>query len=1057
MIKALIDVSLKNRFLVMVATLMVVAAGFWAMKTMPLDAIPDLSDVQVIVFTEYPGQAPQVVEDQVTYPLTTAMLAVPYAKVVRGYSFFGLSFVYIIFEDGTDMYWARSRVLEYLNYVSGRLPDGVTPTLGPDATGVGWIYEYALVDKTGRHDLSQLRSIQDWYLRYPLQTVPGVSEVASVGGFVKQYQVEVDPNALLAYNIPLSKVRMAIMRSNKDVGGRLIEMAETEYMVRGLGYIKSIEDINNIPVSVDAHGTPIRLRDVANVKLGPELRRGLVDLNGEGEVAGGVVIMRFGENALSTIEGVRAKLEELKKGLPEGVEIVPVYDRGDLIERAVDNLKEKLLEEFIVVSLICMLFLLHARSALVAIIALPIGILIAFLAMRWMGVDANIMSLGGIAITIGAMVDGAIVLIENAHKHLERAGDEKGEALTIPERWEAVAAAAKEVGPALFFSLLIITVSYVAIFSLQGQEGRLFSPLAFTSTFSMAAAALLAVTLVPVLMGWFIRGKIMPEAKNPVNRFLHFIHAPALLLTLRWRKLTVLVALILLAVTVYPTTRLGSEFMPPLDEGDILYMPTSFPGLSITKAKEMLQQTDKILSTFPEVHHVFGKVGRAETATDPAPLSMMETILRLKPRSEWPNPDKTTKELIAELDAAIRFPGLANSWSPPIKTRIDMLSTGIKTPIGIKVSGPDLDVLQKVSTDIEMAMKTIPDTLSAFGDRAVGGYFIDFDINREEAARYGLTVGDIQDVIMTAIGGVNVTYTVEGLERYPVNLRYPRELRDSPEALRRVLIPTPTGAQIPISQVADIRLNRGAPVIKSEDARPNAWIYVDIKTSDIGGFVAEAKRVLAEQVDIPPGYTVTWSGQFEFMERAAKRLRIVIPSVLLVIFLLLYFNFGNITAPLVVMLSIPFALVGGIWLVYFYGFNLSVAVAVGFIALAGVAAEIGVLVLTFINESIQALRFRKAREEGVGARAVRLTSADIQTAVFEGTSERVRPITMTATAVIAGLIPIMIGTGTGSEVMQRIAAPMVGGMLTTTLLSLLVLPVIYNMVLQWQEKHRKIQ
>ncbi|HFQ92051.1 MAG TPA: efflux RND transporter permease subunit, partial [Chromatiales bacterium] len=688
MIKALIDVSLKNRFLVMVATLMVVAAGFWAVKTMPLDALPDLSDVQVIVFTEYPGQAPQVVEDQVTYPLTTAMLAVPYANVVRGYSFFGLSFVYIIFEDGTDMYWARSRVLEYLNYVSGRLPEGVTPTLGPDATGVGWIYEYALVDRTGRHDLAQLRSIQDWYLRYPLQTVSGVSEVASVGGFVKQYQVEVDPNALQAYNIPLSKVRMAIMRSNKDVGGRLIEMAETEYMVRGLGYIKSIDDINNIPVSVDAHGTPIRLRDVANVKLGPELRRGLVDLNGEGEVAGGVVIMRFGENALSTIEGVRAKLEELKKGLPEGVEIVTVYDRGDLIERAVDNLKEKLLEEFIVVSLICMLFLLHARSALVAIIALPIGILIAFLAMRWMGVDANIMSLGGIAITIGAMVDGAIVLIENAHKHLERAADEKGEALTIPERWEAVAAASKEVGPALFFSLLIITVSYVAIFSLQGQEGRLFSPLAFTSTFSMAAAALLAVTLVPVLMGWFIRGKIMPEAKNPVNRFLHFIHAPVLLLTLRWRKITLLVALALLAVTVYPTTRLGSEFMPPLDEGDILYMPTSFPGLSITKAKEMLQQTDKILSTFPEVHHVFGKVGRAETATDPAPLSMMETILRLKPREEWPDPEKTTQELIAELDAAIRFPGLANSWSPPIKTRIDMLSTGIKTPIGIKVSGP---------------------------------------------------------------------------------------------------------------------------------------------------------------------------------------------------------------------------------------------------------------------------------------------------------------------------------------------------------------------------------
>ncbi len=1056
MIKAIIDASLRNRFLVLIVTALVVAAGLWAVRTMPLDAIPDLSDVQVIVFTEYPGQAPQVVEDQVTYPLTTAMLAVPYAKVVRGYSFFGLSFVYIIFEDGTDLYWARSRVLESLNYVSGRLPAGVTPTLGPDATGVGWIYEYALVDRSGRHDLAQLRSIQDWYLRYPLQTVPGVAEVASVGGYVKQYQVEVDPNALLAYNIPLSKVRMAIKRSNNDVGGRLIEMSETEYMVRGRGYIQSIEDLKVIPVGVDAHGTPIRLEDVATVKLGPELRRGVAELNGEGEVVGGVVVMRFGENALATIRGVRAKLEELKAGLPEGVEIVTVYDRGDLIERAVANLRDKLIEEFIVVSIICMIFLLHARSALVAIVALPVGVLIAFIAMRWQGINANIMSLGGIAITIGAMVDGAIVLIENAHKHLERAGKAAGGPLTPMQRWAAIAEAAKEVGPALFFSLLIITVSYVAIFTLQGQEGRLFSPLAFTSTYSMAAAALLAVTLVPVLMGLFIRGKILPEARNPVNRILHWLHSPVLRLTMRWRMITITLALLLLGATVYPLSKLGSEFMPPLDEGDILYMPTTFPGISITKAKELLQQTDKILRTFPEVETVFGKVGRAETATDSAPLSMIETIIRLKPRDQRPDPDKTTKELMAEMDQAIRFPGLANAWTMPIKTRIDMLSTGIKTPIGIKVSGPDLNVLQELSTAIERAMKTLPETLSAFGDRAVGGYFLDFDIDRAAAARYGLTVGDVQDVIMSAVGGMNITYTVEGLERYPVNLRYPRELRDSPEELRRVLIPTPTGAQIPLSQVATLTLRRGAPVIKSEDARPNAWIYVDIKTSDIGGFVAKAKQVLAEQVEIPPGYTVTWSGQFEFMERAAQRLRIVIPATLLMIFLLLYFNFRNVTAPLVVMLSIPFALIGGIWLVYFYGFNLSVAVAVGFIALAGVAAEIGVLVLTFINEAIQNLRHERARSEGLSVERVRLSSADISQAVFQGTSERVRPITMTATAVIAGLIPIMLGGGTGSEVMQRIAAPMVGGMITTTLLSLVVLPVIYGLILQWQERRRQI-
>ncbi|MCF6354696.1 MAG: CusA/CzcA family heavy metal efflux RND transporter [Candidatus Polarisedimenticolaceae bacterium] len=1050
MIERIIELSMRKKFLVVIATFLIIVAGLWAVKTMPLDAIPDLSDVQVIVFTEYPGQAPQVVEDQVTYPLTTAMLSVPYASVVRGYSFFGYSFVYIIFEDGTDMYWARSRVLEILNYVGGRLPEGTNPALGPDATGVGWIYEYALVDKTGRHDLAQLRTIQDWYLRYPLQTVPGVSEVAALGGFVKQYQVEVDPNALLAYNIPLSKVKHAIKTSNNDVGGKLIEMAETEYMVRGRGYIRGIEDLNDIPVGTDGRGTPIRLEDVAHVHIGPELRRGLAELNGEGEVVGGIVIMRFGENALTTIKGVRAKLAELSKGLPEGVEIVPVYDRGALIERAVKNLAETLLEEFIIVSLVCVIFLLHARSAMVAIVALPIGILLAFTAMRLQGIDANIMSLGGIAIAIGAMVDGAIVMIENAHKHLERAGNRKGGELTSAERWATITNAAKEVGPALFFSLLVVTASYLAIFTLQGQEGRLFTPLAFTSTYSMAAAALLAVVLVPLLMGWFIRGRILPEAKNPVNRALHFLHSPALKLAMGWRKITLICALALLAITWYPLSKLGSEFMPPLDEGDVLYMPTTFPGISITKARELLQQTDKILKSFPEVETVFGKVGRAETATDPASLSMMETIARLKPREQWPDPDKSMKTLMGEMDKSIRFPGLANAWTMPIKTRIDMLSTGIKTPIGIKVGGPDLQVLARISQDIERAMKTIPDTLSAFGDRAVGGYFIDFDIDRKKAARYGLTVGNVQDVILAAVGGMNVTYTVEGLERYPVNLRYPRELRNSLESLERILIPTPSGAQIPLAQVADIVERRGAPLIKSENARLNAWIYVDIKSSDIGGYVAQAKKVLAEQVKIPPGYTITWSGQFEYMERANERLKVVVPATLLLIFLLLYFNFGNVSTPLVVLLSVPFALVGGIWLIYWYGFNMSVAVAVGFIALAGVAAEIGVLVLTFIDQEVERRRQAKGEADGTGLAV--LTGEEIIAAVKAGTSERVRPIAMTSIATIAGLLPIMLGGGTGAAAMQRIAAPMVGGMVTTTLLSLVVLPVIYGFVLQVRER-----
>jgi len=1043
MIQAIIDSSLKNRFLVLIATLFLIVAGYWAVKNTPLDAIPDLSDVQVIVFTEYPGQAPQVVEDQVTYPLTTAMLAVPFAKVVRGYSFFGYSFVYILFEDGTDMYWARSRVLEYLNFVSGKLPSDVNPTLGPDATGVGWVYEYALVDKTGKHDLSHLRSIQDWYLRYPLQTVDGVSEVASVGGYVKQYQVEVDPNALLAYNIPLSKVKRAIQRSNNDVGGRLIERGETEFMVRGLGYIQTLDDLRKIAVGVDKNGTPIRLQDVADIHLGPELRRGVVDLNGEGEVAGGVIIMRYGANALSTIDAVKEKLEELKKGLPEGVEIVPVYDRSNLIERAVDNLKDKLIEESIVVSIICLLFLLHARSALVAILSLPIGILIAFIIMQWQGINANIMSLGGIAIAIGAMIDGAIVMIENAHKHLEHAVRDKGGELNTKERWLAVGTASREVGPALFFSLLIITVSFLPVFTLQAQEGRLFAPLAFTKTYAMAGAAILAITLVPVLMGYFLRGKIPAEDKNPVNRFLSVIHKPALDKVIQWRWKSVIVAVLLLSATAYPLSKIGGEFMPPLDEGDVFYMPTTFPGISITKAKELMQQTDRILKSFPEVKSVFGKVGRVETATDPAPLSMLETTVQLKPRGEWPDPEKATDVLMHEMDQAIKFPGVANAWTYPIKTRIDMLSTGIKTPIGIKLSGPDLAVLEENVKKIEQVLKTLPDTLSAFGDRTVGGYYFDFNINRDAISRYGLTIADVQDVIQSAIGGVNVTQTVEGLERYPVNLRYPRELRDNPEQLGRVLIPTPTGAQIPLSQLATITTRQGPPSIKSENARPNAWIYVDVTTSDIGGYVARAKKLIEEKVDLPSGYTLAWSGQFEYMERANERLRIVVPFALFVIFLLLYLNFGNIIAPLVVMLSIPFALIGGFWLLYWLGFNMSVAVAVGFIALAGVSAEIGVLVLTFIDQEVRKLRRDKGRL---------LESEEIMGAVLGGTSQRVRPIAMTATAIIAGLLPIMWSSGTGSEVMQRIAAPMVGGMLTATLLCLLVLPLIYGLILQFQEK-----
>ena len=1031
MLEKIIEASVNNRLLVIIFTVLIGAGGLYAMLNTPVDAIPDLSDVQVIIFTEYPGQAPQVVEDQVTYPLTTAMLAVPFAKDVRGYSFFGLSFVYVIFEDGTDMYWARSRVLEYLNYVAGRLPSAVTPTLGPDATGVGWVYEYVL-DGGDQYDLQQLRSIQDWFLRYELMSVPGVSEVASIGGYVKQYQVEVDPNKLLAYGIPLSKVRMALRRSNNDVGGRLVEMGETEFMVRGLGYIKDIEDIESIPLGVDDSGTPIQIRNVANVHLGPELRRGLAEWNGEGEAVGGIIVMRYGENALKTINAVKEKLETLKSGLPEGVTIRTAYDRSGLIVRAIDNLRDKLLEESLIVALVTILFLLHFRSAFVAIFTLPMGILIAFLVMYYQGLNANIMSLSGIAIAIGAMVDAAIVMIENMHKHLEHDRGKK-------DHWQIVIDASKEVGPALFYSLLIITLSFLPVFTLQAQEGRLFKPLAFTKTYSMAASALLAITIVPVLMGYFIRGKIMPEHKNPVNRLLLWMYHPFIHGVLRFKWTTLLTAAALLVVSLYPLSRLGSEFMPPLNEGDLLYMPTTDPGISITKAKELLQQTDKIIKSFPEVATVFGKIGRAESSTDAAPLSMIETTIQLKPEDEW-RPGMTSDRLIREMDAALQFPGLTNAWTMPIKNRIDMLSTGIKTPVGIKIMGPDLATLSDLGQQIAVTLRDVPGTLSAFPDKSVGGHFLDYHIKREEAARYGLTVGDVQDVIMSGIGGMNVTQTVEGLERYPVNVRYSRELRDNLPALQRVLIPTPSGAQIPLSYVADFELTQGPPVVKSENARQTSWIYVDIRDIDVGTYVRNAQRVVEEKIDLPEGYNIVWSGQYEYMQRAQERLRIVVPITLLIIFLLLYFNFRNVTESLIVMLSLPFAMVGGIWILYLLNYELSVAVGVGFIALAGVSAEIGVIMLTYLD---QAFNDKVNRGE-------MLTLRDLKAAIYQGTAQRIRPISMTVTAIIVGLLPIMWGHGTGSEVMKRIAAPMVGGMISTTLLSLLVLPTIY---LLWRTRH----
>jgi Cu(I)/Ag(I) efflux system membrane protein CusA/SilA len=1025
MIAWIIDFVARNRFMVVLVTFLVTVWAIYATYNLAVDAIPDLSDVQVIISTDYPGQAPQVVEDQVTYPLTSAMLAVPRAKVVRGYSMFALSLVYVVFEDGTDIYWARTRVLEYLNFVRNKLPREVSPTLGPDATGVGWVYEYMVQDPTGRHNLAQLRSIQDWYLRYQLQTVPGVAEVASVGGFVKQYQVVVDPNTLASYGIPLAKVKSAIMRSNNDVGGALIENAETEYMVRGLGYIKSIQDVQNIVVGVNRQGTPVLIRDIGLVRLGPELRRGVAEANGEGEVVGGIVVARFHENARAIIDGVKAKLEELKTGLPPGVIITPAYDRSGLISRSVENLTHKLIEEMIVVALVCIIFLLHFRSSLVAIVTLPLGVLISLGIMYEMGISANIMSLGGIALAIGVMVDAAVIMIETAHKHIEHAPPNAPRGPLILE-------AAKEVGPALFFSLLVITVAFLPIFALGAESGRLFKPLAYTKTFAMAAASVLAITLVPVMMLAFLRGKIPAESQNPLNRATQAVYHPLLEGVLRFPVIAIVVGVILVGITFYPFSKLGSEFMPPINEGDLLYMPTTMPGISITEAKNILQQTDRILRTFPEVINVFGKVGRANTATDPAPLSMLETTIRLKDPKDWP-PGVTMPSLIKQMDAAVKFPGLSNSWGYPIKIRIDMLATGIKTPVGLKITGPDLAVLNRLGTKAEALFKSLPETLSAYAQRTTGGYYLDFDIKRRQAARYGLTVGDVQDVIRTALGGMNVTYTVEGLERYPVNLRYFQNFRENLPALRRVLIPTPSGTQIPIGQVADLRIHQGPPMIFSENARKAALVYVDIHNIDVGSYIKKAQALLTAKLKMPPGYSYFWSGQFEYMEAARKRLALIIPITLVIIFFILYLNTQSVTKVMIVLLSVPFSLVGAIWLLYLLGYHLSVAVIVGLIALAGLDAEIGVVMLLYLD-----LAYQRAQQEG------RLfTYRDVKDAAINGAVQRLRPISMTVMAILAGLAPLMWGSGTGSAAMKRIAAPMVGGVITSFLLTLFIYPAIY--------------
>jgi Cu(I)/Ag(I) efflux system membrane protein CusA/SilA len=1033
MLKRIIEASVRNQLLVLLATAAVIGAGIYAFRNIPLDALPDVSDVQVIIFTEWPGQPPQIIEDQVTYPLTTTMLAVAKAKVVRGYSFFGLSFVYVIFEDGTDIYWARSRVLEYLSFVQNQLPPEVTPVLGPDATPVGWVFEYALVDRTGKHDLSQLRSIQDWFVRYQLQTVPGVANVATAGGFVKQYQVTVDPNKLVAYHLPLSTVMQAIRRSNNDVGGRVVEYAEAEYMVEGIGYIEDVRDIEQVPVGVDDNGTPVLVRDIADVTLGPDIRRGAVQLDGDGDAVLGIIEMRYGNNALAVIDRVKERLESLKSGLPDGVEIVPVYDRSALINRAQSMLRMKLLEESLIVAAVCLVFLLHLRSAFVAIFTLPVGILAAMAIMYFQGLGANIMSLGGIAIAIGAMVDGAIVMIENAHKHMERDQGRK-------PHWEIILDSAKEVGPALFSSLMIIAVSFLPVFALTGQSGRMFSPLAFTKTYAMAAAAVLAITVVPVLMGYLIRGRIPPEGRNPINRFLSWAYRPILRGALRLRWVVLGAALVLLVATVVPYKQLGSEFIPPLNEGDLLYMPSLLPGVSITEAQAVAQQTNQLIMTVPEVKHALAKIGRARTPLDPAPLSMMETTIILKPKEEW-RPGMTMERLTEELDGLIRFPGVTNAWTMPIKTRIDMLSTGIKTPVGIKLTGPDLSVLEELGKQVEPLVRDLPGTRSVYAERVAGGYYMSFVVKRLEAARYGLTVQDVLDVIQSAIGGMNVTTTVEGLERYPVNLRYARDLRQSPEALRRVLLATPTGAQVPLGQVADIFPRMGPPSIKTEGAQPQAWIYVDINADqDVGTYVERAKQAVASGLSLPAGYTVQWSGQYQYMQEAESRLRVVVPITLLIIFLLLYITFHSVTKVCIVMLTLPFAVVGGIWFMWLLGYNMSVAVMVGFIALAGVATEIGVVMIVYLDHAFEAKR----------AQVPRLSAEDLYEAIMAGAGERVRPIVMTATAVIAGLLPIMWSDETGARVMKRIAAPMVGGMVSATILALVILPIVYAIWRAWQ-------
>ncbi|WP_028022201.1 efflux RND transporter permease subunit [Enterovibrio calviensis] len=1032
MIGAVIRWSIANRFLVLVATVFLTLGGLYSVKNTPVDALPDLSDVQVIIKTSYPGQAPQVVEDQVTYPLTTAMLAVPGAETVRGYSFFGDSYVYIIFNDNTDMYWARSRVLEYLSQVAPKLPPSAKPTLGPDATGVGWIYSYVLQDKTGQHDLAELRSLQDWFLKYELQTVEGVSEVATVGGMVKQYQVQIDPAKLRAYNLTLQQINMAIQNGNQEAGASVIEVAEAEHMVRTTGYLSSVEDIQSLPLKVTEKGTPLLLGDIADINIGPQMRRGISEFNGEGEAVGGVIVMRFGENASEVIDNVKNKLNELQRSLPEGVEIVATYDRSTLIDNAVENLWKKLAEEFIVVAVVCALFLFHIRSSLVIAISLPIGILSAFIVMHWQGINANIMSLGGIAIAIGAMVDGAIVMIENVHKHIERTP------LTDKNRWQVISKAAEEVGTPLFFSLIIITLSFVPVFALEGQEGKMFSPLAFTKTYAMAAAAGLAITLVPVLMGYFIRGNVLPEKKNPVNRGLIALYRPVLNLSLTYPKTMIVLAIALMASAYYPTSKLGSEFIPPLDEGDLMYMPTTYPGISIGKARELLQQTNKLIKTVPEVDTVWGKIGRAETATDPAPLTMIETVIQLKPREEW-REGTTTESLRKEFDDLVQFPGLTNAWVMPIKTRIDMLATGIKTPIGIKIAGPDLEVIEGIGADLEPILNQVSGTASVYAERVAGGRYVTIDIKRLAAARYGLSIKDVQQVVSTAVGGMNVGETIEGLERYPINVRYPQDYRDSVVKLQNLPLVTPNGARIALADVADIRYEDGPPMIKTENARPNGWVFVDIEGRDLGSYVAEAQVTVAEQLILPAGYSLTWSGQYEYMERAKERLSVVVPITIAIIMLLLYLSFRRVGEVMVIMATLPLAMVGGLWLMYYLGFNFSIAVGVGFIALAGVAVEIGVIMLVYLNQAWDSAKL-EAQENNRP-----LLLDDLTGAIREGAGLRVRPVMMTVLTVIIGLIPIMYGEGTGSEVMQRIAAPMIGGMASALMLTLLVLPAIYKL------------